>query len=272
VGFFAKSVGEYQSSVEFYNWEFKPALSERHAFKVKNILFYGISDEDHVDLSEVIAPDGYGDGRFFMELEGSGVAITAIEIRGYCKGKNILWNTIPGDGVPSIAVLDKSRRILNSPSGSVNIPVSGDSGFDLYVSVPETIPSEDFLFEAILWLSNGGKISFPVQKKEIYRFPLNVKECTVLGIGVKDYVSNSEELKKDLKPDLQLKLTVEGNGIITGIELYSGNNSLVNWNTYFGDGHPVIAVTDESGEILSAYDGSLCLKVCGCKVFELWCY
>lgn len=52
--------------------------------------------------------------------------------------------------------------------------------------------------------------------------PINIKDVTSLGIGVKACASNPEELKRDFKPDLHLKPTVEGNGIITGIKLYSG--------------------------------------------------
>ncbi|MCS7232626.1 MAG: hypothetical protein NZ900_00770 [Synergistetes bacterium] len=272
IGFFAKSIGEYSSAAEFYSWELKPALPEKSFFRIKDALFYGISDYDHVNFSEEIGPDGFRDGRFLIEVEGVGVAIKAIEVRGYGKNNITSWNTIPGDGIPAIAVLDKSGKFLNLPSGSINIPVKGEDTLNLYVCDSGVMTREEYSYKVFLWLSDGRKVDFPVKKEEIYKYPITVRECAISGIGSEDYVSVSEEIKGDSKPDLHLKLVLEGNGIITGIELYSTTNSLASWNTYLGDGCPVIAVTDENGRLLSAYDGSLYLKVYGRKVYNLWCH
>ncbi|MCD6363694.1 MAG: hypothetical protein J7M13_06825 [Synergistetes bacterium] len=271
VGFFARSTGEYSSSVEFFNWKLTRLSRPSIGPYIESAVLYGLSSLDYVGPWEEISPDGYGDGRFAVRLKGKGVSITAIEIRNV-SGRYSIWNTIPGDGKPVIAVTDDWGNLLNLSNGSVNIPLMGSKLLYLYVWDNGSINDPRTRYRITIWFSNGRRAVSLVKRKEIYRTPLIVESCTVMGNGPKDLVSSAEVLRKDYRPDLHLILRVKGNAVITGIELYSTRGGFARWDTYYGNGYPVIAVTDGRGKLLSAYDGSIYIRVAGKKRLNLWCY
>ena len=271
VGFFARSTGGYPSRVEFFNWKLTTFSGPPVGPYIESAVLYGLSSLDYVGPWEEIAPDGYGDGRFALKVRGRGVSITAVEIRSI-SGKYAVWNTISGDGKPAIAITDDWGNLVNLPNGSVNIPLMGSRLLYLYVWDNGIINDPQARFRITVWFSNGRRAISLVKRESFYKTPLVVESCVIMGNGPKDLVSSAEDLKRDYRPDLHLILNVRGNAVITGIELYSTRGGFARWDTYYGNGYPLIAVTDSAGRLLSAYDGSIYIRISGRRVLNLWCY
>ena len=241
---------------------------------VRSFTFEGLV-ADRLGVHEGIQGDGKKDLAFSVTLEGAG-AVVGVELKHLATGT--IWDTTPGNGRPTLGVLDENGGLLNQ--GNSRLPaVAFLLGTRLRLVVAE-VEGE---------AARGGEYEVAVRfldrseaKARVSATPVSVAvtpsptlsaspspspsagsgaprilEARVEGPGDRDLVGRGEDLKGDGTPDWRVRVKLQGRGVLTGVRISNHQGPEGTWDTLKDNGRWLVAVTRPSTEILTRADGTL---------------
>jgi len=249
----------------------------------------GISDRDYLGRNEQLKPDGEKDALVLLKIGTTG-RVSSMTLSN-TDGRYSVWDTIPGNGKwPMIVV--KDGEILNSTNGSVNFEVREPGTYSIFIADNGSIRAGDTSYEFRINYTNGKKFRIPVARKGTLTLSdepepvLADQKAGALLFGKadgtsrpglpeimmfeNDYVSASETLKKDGKPDWGIRLIPGLSATLISMKVSNINGDYSVWDSLPGNGKWLVAVTDDYGKVLNEPNGSLDLKIDKNDVLWLW--
>jgi hypothetical protein len=247
----------------------KPALEEGiTAFEA-----YGYSDNDLAGLSEKLAADGKNDFQFAMNLQFRDTTITGIRITARTRSNKAEWDTVAKNNVPIIIAVDKSDRIANKTDGTVSLRMHGPSSYSLLVQDSDEILSDpDVRAKVSIILSDGRIFEKEAVFKEESGRPSHGRDvisAKYIGKDRYDFVGDNEIMESDLNPDRRIDVATNISGTLAGIRVKDIKTGRI-WDTVARNRNPLVAVTDENGQIINRRDGTLSFQASGKRNLMLW--
>jgi len=230
------------------------------------------ANRDLTGRDELLRGDGRPDERIRLELEGEGT-LTQLEVRNLVEGRpTSAWDTVPNNGRWAIAVV-RGREPLNRNDGSIEIPVSGRTVLDLWMSDDGSIEEGKIRYEIILRFADGRILRAPVSSKvagtESPR-PGDILQAVLMGEGERDLVGRDERRAGNGKPDWRIDVKLNHTGTIIGMKVANVKGPSGEWDTLPGNGRWLLVVTRLNGEILNRSDGAVRIPVTEPTAFILW--
>ena len=226
---------------------------------------------DLTGRNENLQGDGRTDDRVRIELEGNGTLVEA-EIRNLVEGTpTAVWDTIPGNGRPALAVV-QGTKTLNKSGGSIEVPLSGRSVLDLWMTDYGPIADGKTRFELILRFADGKLLRGPIaaQAAETTTPQSESLAAKMAGEGNRDLVGGNEKKAGNGKTDWRLDVKLDSPGTIIGMKVANVKGPSGEWDTLPGNGKWLLGVTRSNGEILNRSDGAINIPVSGSTAFILW--
>jgi len=229
------------------------------------------TNRDLTGRSEALQGDGRPDERIRLELEGEGT-LTEVEVRNLVEGRpTAAWDTIPGNGRWALGVV-RGRNTLNRNDGSVEIPLSGRSVLDLWMSDDGSIAEGKTRFEVILRFADGKRLRGTIaaqaaepQATQSYRL-----QATMMGEGNRDLVGRNEKRAGNGTPDWRVDVKMDSPGTVIGMKVTNVKGPSGEWDTLPGNGKWLLGVTRVNGEILNRADGAINIPISEPVAFILW--
>lgn len=229
----------------------------------------GLSGQDLANGGEKVGADGKNDFQLDVKLNFHYATIRGIKLKAVSGRKNAEWDTMSGNKLPIITVVDSNNNIINKTNGSVEFTVKGTSSYILLVQDTERILSaSDVKAKLTISLSDGRMF----ERDAVRGQAISVNDSLSVeykGTGKYDFVGNSEKIESNFNADRQIDITLNTEGTITGIRVQDTKSGKV-WDTAAGNSNPLIAVTNEKGERQNKTDGSVSLPIIGSKNLTLW--
>lgn len=231
--------------------------------KISAVL-YGIGDKDVVQRGETIKADGVKDAHFRIRFDAISV-VEEIVIRNV-DGTSSAWDTVPGNGTWAVAVF-KGNEMRNRPDGSVKFAVEGDTTLDLWVADNGSITKGETQYEVIVKFNDGTTLRKVAVREETTGIisQEGILDAVLQVPGKGDLTSRNELLKSDGKADWKIATELSARGTIVNI-IVRGDDGATEWDTIPGNGKWLVAVTDASGKVLNASNGSVSIPVSGRKI------
>ncbi len=85
----------------------------------------GISEHDFAGTSEKVGADGKNDYQFTLALNFKDATVRAMKITAQSPSKKAEWDTIAGNSLPIVTVIDSGNNILNKTDGTIGFNVKG---------------------------------------------------------------------------------------------------------------------------------------------------
>ncbi len=209
--------------------------------------------------------------RIRLELEGEGT-LTEIEVRNLVEGRpTAAWDTIPGNGRWALGVV-RGRNTLNRNDGSIEIPLSGRSVLDLWMSDDGSIAEGKTRFEVILRFADGKRLrgTIAAQAAEPQVTQAERLQATMMGEGNRDLVGRNEKRAGNGKPDWRVDVKMDSPGTVIGMKVTNVKGPSGEWDTLPGNGKWLLGVTRVNGEILNRTDGAINIPISEPMAFILW--
>jgi len=229
------------------------------------------TNRDLTGRSEALQGDGRPDERIRLELEGEGT-LTEVEVRNLVEGRpTAAWDTIPGNGRWALGVV-RGRNTLNRNDGSVEIPLSGRSVLDLWMSDDGSIAEGKTRFEVILRFADGKRLrgTIAAQAAEPQVQQAARLQATMMGEGNRDIVGSNEKRAGNGKPDWRIDVKMDSPGTVIGMKVTNVKGPSGEWDTLAGNGKWLLGVTRVNGEILNRGDGAINIPISEPVAFILW--
>jgi len=229
------------------------------------------TNRDLTGRSEALQGDGRPDERIRLELEGEGT-LTEVEVRNLVEGRpTAAWDTIPGNGRWALGVV-RGRNTLNRNDGSVEIPLSGRSVLDLWMSDDGSIAEGKTRFEVILRFADGKRLrgTIAAQAAEPQVQQAARLQATMMGEGNRDIVGSNEKRAGNGKPDWRIDVKMDSPGTVIGMKVTNVKGPSGEWDTLAGNGKWLLGVTRVNGEILNRGDGAINIPISEPIAFILW--
>ncbi len=229
------------------------------------------TNRDLTGRSEALQGDGRPDERIRLELEGEGT-LTEIEVRNLVEGRpTAAWDTIPGNGRWALGVV-RGRNTLNRNDGSIEIPLSGRSVLDLWMSDDGSIAEGKTRFEVILRFADGKRLrgTIAAQAAEPQVTQAERLQATMMGEGNRDLVGRNEKRAGNGKPDWRVDVKMDSPGTVIGMKVTNVKGPSGEWDTLPGNGKWLLGVTRVNGEILNRTDGAINIPISEPMAFILW--
>jgi hypothetical protein len=236
---------------------------------ITELVYEGTSDLDLAGNGEKIGADGKEDHRFGIKLSFSDAAVTAIKLTAISGGKTVTWDTIPANKTPIIAVTDSGNNILNKTDGSVSLAVKGSFNCTLLAQdIDGVLSSPGVKVKMTLSLSDGRifEKDAAISQPSPSRIALTAE---YKGPGKYDFAGKSEKMESNLNADSCISVTLNTDGVVTGIKVKNTKNSDI-WDTIPGNNYPLVVVTNEKGEKQNKADGSVSLQIKSGGSLSLW--
>lgn len=230
------------------------------------------TNRDLTGRNEILRGDGRPDDRIRIELEGEGT-LTEVEVRNLVEGRpTSAWDTVPGNERWALAVI-RGRETLNKSDGSIEIPLSGKTVLDLWLTDDGSIEEGKTRFEVILRFADGRRLRAPIAARAAGTAPAQtggILQATMMGEGNRDLVGRDENRSGNGRPDWRIDLKLDHLGTIIGMKVANVKGPDGEWDTLPGNGRWLLAVTRTNGEILNRSDGAIRIPVTEPSAFILW--
>ena len=229
----------------------------------------GISENDFAGSAEKIGADGKNDNQFTLTLNFADAAVKAIKITAQTSSSKTEWDTVAGNKLPIITVIDSGKNILNKTDGTVSFAVKGTATHILLVQdISGILAVPSVKAKITISLSDGRIFEKEAVKGKIAAvkesFSVNYK-----GTGKYDFVGSNEKIESNLNADRQIDAAINISGSITGVRVKSVSNGKI-WDTIAGNSNPLVVLTDENGAKQNKNDGTISIALNGAKAFSLW--
>lgn len=229
----------------------------------------GISEHDFAGKGEKVAADGKNDSSFTLFLDFRDTTVRAMKITASSPSKKAEWDTIAGNNIPIVTVIDSKDNILNKTDGTVAFSVKGSQRYIILVQDNDKVTDDPAAKVKIIISLSDGKI---FEKEAVRGKTAIIKEslsAEYKGTGKYDFTGLNEKIEPNLNADRQIDAVINVSGIVAGVRVKSSSSGKI-WDTINGNGNPLLVITDNNGAIQNRKDGTVSLSVKGEKTFSLW--
>ena len=223
----------------------------------------GQSDQDLAGQKERLGSDGKNDFRFDAKFSLiQGVSVTGLKITAESDGKTITWDTVPGNSVPLLAVVDSGNSILNKTDGTVSFQPVSNAIYSLYAQDRDgALADRKSVVKLYASLSNGQMVekTATAGKKTAAKGTMTAE---LRGTANYDFVGQNEKLSANMNPDTFISIVLNANATITGLRVTNLKNGKM-WDTIAGNGNYLTAVLSTKGDKFNKADGSVSIPAKG---------
>ncbi len=229
----------------------------------------GISEHDFAGSGEKVGADSKNDYQFTIALNFKDATVRAMKITAQSTSKKSEWDTIAGNSLPIVTVIDSGSNILNKTDGTVAFNVKGPGKYILLVQDKDGIMGETAVKAKITISLSDGRM---FERDAVRGKTAAIKDSLAAeykGTGKYDFTGPNEKMESNLNADRQIDAVLNISGTVTGVRIKCSASGKV-WDTIAGNGNPLIAVTDDKGNRLNKSDGTVSMAVNGEKDLSLW--
>lgn len=229
----------------------------------------GIGQNDYAGRGEKVGADGRNDHQFTLDLNFNDTSVRAVRIIAQSSSGRAEWDTVPGNNLPIITVVNSGNNIMNRTDGSVSFGVNKASSYTLLVQDTDGILADSSVKAKITISLSDGRIF----EKEAVKGKISATNETFSveykGTGKYDFVGSSEKIESNLDADRQIDVAINISGTLTGVRVKCLSSGHI-WDTRAGNGNPLVVLTDEKGSGLNKNDGTISLALNGAKNLSIW--
>lgn len=224
-------------------------------------------DMDLAGNGESVGADGRKDFIFDAVLRvPNDVQVKGIKITAQNGSEKAEWDTVRGNGVPLVVLVDGAKNIINKSDGSVSF--NGESKCVMLVNDKTGILSKPGTRARLaMTLSNGRMVEKEASAGRAIVGHNSVK-AEFRGTGRYDFAGQNEKLQSNMNPDSFIKVTVNARGKLTGVRVTNTKNG-VSWDTVPGNGNPLAVLIASDGKKLNNADGTVALDINGTQEFNI---
>lgn len=227
----------------------------------------GIGEHDFAGTSEKVGADGKNDYQFTLALNFKDTTVKAMKITAQAPSKKAEWDTITGNSLPIITVIDSNNNILNKTDGTVGSNVKGTAKYTLLAQDKDGIMADPAVKAKItISLSDGRMFEKDAVKGKTFAQKESLS-AEYKGIGNYDFTGPNEKMESNLNPDKLIFAVINTSGTVTGVRIKNTSNGKI-WDTIAGNGNPAILLV--AGAKQNKPDGTVSMPVNGEKEINLW--
>ena len=222
----------------------------------------GKSAFDLAGTDEKIGANGKEDFQFDVKFSFKDMTVKGLKLTTTAGSKKAEWDTIPGNKIPLVVIIDSSKNIVNKADGSVTFAGSGEAVYSLLVHDKDGILNDPSVKTKIMITLSDGRMleKEAVKGKKIVGD--NALEAEYRGPGKYDFVGQSEKMESNMNPDRFISTAVNATGTITGVRIKDTKSGNI-WDTIPSNKHPLVVVMDIKGAKLNKADGTISISVKG---------
>lgn len=229
----------------------------------------GISEHDYAGTTEKVGADGKKDHLFTLVLKFKDVTVTAMRISAQTSSKRVEWDTIAGNNLPIVTVVDSHNNIMNRTDGTVAFAVKNTGKYALLIQDKDEIMSDRAVNAKItISLADGRMFERDAVRGEATTFK-DTLSVDYKGTGKYDFVGQSERMESNLNADRQINAVINASGAVTGVRIRSSSSGNT-WDTIPGNNAPLVVLTDDKGYKQNKSDGTISMAINGTKTLYLW--
>lgn len=220
----------------------------------------GKSEHDFAGTGEKVGSDGKEDFRFDAVLSFKDAVVKGIKITAVAGSKKSEWDTVAGNKLPIITLIDKENNITNKTDGTVSFTVKGTAAYTMLVQDNAGILSaSDAKVKILISLADGRMFEKDAVKGKV----IAAKDTLAVeykGVAKYDFVGASEKMESNMNPDRFISAVINTAGTITGVRIKDTKTGKI-WDTIDGNKNPLVAVMNMKGEKSNKNDGTISLAV-----------
>lgn len=222
----------------------------------------GISEFDLANTGEKIGASGKDNYQFDIKFAFKDMTVRGLKLVAATDSKKADWDTIPGNNIPIVAVIDTSKNIVNKADGSVSFNIKGEAVYSLLVHDKTMVLSDPSVKTKVIITLSDGRMLEKEAVKGRHIVGENSMVAEYRGIGKYDFVGQSEKIESNMNPDRFITMTVNTNGTVTGIRIKDTKKGTT-WDTIPSNKNPLCLVMDSKGEKLNRADGTVSIPING---------
>jgi len=228
----------------------------------------GTSQHDYAGTNEKVGADGRNDQQFTLALNFRDAAVRAVKISARTYSQNAQWDTVAGNNIPIVTVIDSGNNIMNRTDGTVAFAVRGAQKYTLLTQDKDGIMGDQSVKARITISLADGRIferdAVMGSNTTAFKETLSVE---YKGSENYDFTGQNEKMESNLNPDRLIRAVINASGTITGVRVRSATSGKV-WDTIAGNSNPLVVLV--SGPKLNHSDGTISIPVNGEKALNLW--
>lgn len=256
-----------KTSVKGFNTATQATTSPNSSEGIYAFEINGTSQHDYAGANERVGADGRNDQQFTLSLNFRDAAVRAVKISARTNSQNAHWDTVAGNNIPIVAVIDGSNNIMNRTDGTVAFYVRGSQKYTLLTQDQNGIMGDRSVNARITISLADGRI---FERDAVMGNATGFKETLSVeykGTGSYDFTGQNEKMESNLNPDRSIRAVINTSGTITGVRIRSTTSGKV-WDTIAGNSNPLVVLV--SGPKLNHSDGTVSIPVSGEKALNLW--
>lgn len=229
----------------------------------------GISEHDFAGIAEKVGADGKNDYQFTLILDFKDTTVRAMKITALTSSKKAEWDTVSGNTIPIVTVIDSGNNILNKTDGTVAFNLKGSGRYTLLVQDRDEIMADPAVKTKITISLSDGRIFEREAVKGKTAAHKDSVSAEYMGTGKYDFTGPSEKMESNLNADRQIDAVINISGTITGVRVKCTSSGRI-WDTIAGNGNHLVVLTDDKGTRQNKNDGTVSIQLNTEKKFSLW--
>lgn len=258
----AKAVASNQTTKPAPTTTQTPAAQTSASDPIASFETRGTSDFDLAGDGEKIGGNGKNDFQFDIKFSFKDLTVKGLKLTASAGSKKAEWDTVPGNKIPLVVMIDASKNIVNKADGSVTFTGSGETFYSLLVHDKDGILNAPNVKTKITMTLSDGRM---VEKEAVKGKKIlgdNAIQAEYKGTGKYDFVGQSEKMESNMNPDRFISAAVNATGTITGVRIKDTKSGNI-WDTIPSNKYPLAVVMDLKGTKLNKADGTVSIPVKG---------
>lgn len=229
----------------------------------------GVSEHDFAGIAEKVGADWKNDYQFTLILDFKDTTVRAMKITALTSSKKAEWDTVSGNTIPIVTVIDSGNNILNKTDSTVAFNLKGSGKYTLLVQDKDEVMADPAVKAKItISLSDGRMFEREAVKGKTAAQKDSIT-AEYMGTGRYDFTSPSEKMESNLNADRQIDAVINISGTVAGVRVKCTSSGRI-WDTIAGNGNHLVVLTDDKGTRQNKNDGTVSIAVNTEKKFSLW--
>ena len=229
----------------------------------------GASEHDFAGSGEKVGADGKNDYQFTLSLNFKDATVRAMKITAQTASKKAEWDTITGNSLPIVTVIDSGSNIMNKTDGTVAFSVKGPAKYTLLAQDKDGIMADASVKAKITISLSDGRMFERDAVKGKTAAHRDSMAAEYKGTGKYDFTGPNEKMESNLNADRQIDTVINISGTIAGVRVKCTSSGRI-WDTIAGNGNHLVVLTDDKGARQNKNDGTVSIPVNAEKKFSLW--
>ena len=226
--------------------------------------------ESGMDLAgsgESIGADGHKDYIFDAVIRVPlGLQVKGLKITAKNGGDVSEWDTVPGNRIPLLVLVDGSKNIINKSDGRVSF--ENEMKCMMLVNDKNGILSRPGTRSKLTVTLSDGRMAEKEASAGRAIVGQNSVKAEFRGTGRYDFVGQSKKFESNMNPDSFIKVSVNAKGKLTGVRVTNTKNG-ANWDTVAGNKNPLAMLITSDGKKLNNADGTVAFDINGAQEFNI---